>query len=352
MTGQEQHRQNSVRRCGSLVLVVCATAVLAGDVAGQPTVTAPRDPFDSVARNEYYKVRETTASAHISASLQSIRTALVERKLKLIGGTATFKVGYTSALDRSTEHLGGLRVPEDLPARAKEHNAKIRPLVQSPSGLTGPQACSTKSQAFDWRSRGRVTSVRDQGQCGACWAFATLGAYEGNYLVTKNVPIHGSEQDILDCSGAGSCNGGWWEKALDFLIPTGTLSADVLKYTGVQGTCVLKAPRPYQALVWGFVRNDAGIPTIAEMKDALCRYGPLAVGVRITEAFKSYTGEVFNEDDQGDVNHGVTLVGWDDSKKAWLIKNSWGETWGMSGYMWITYGSNRIGFGAAWVQVK
>jgi hypothetical protein len=94
------------------------------------------------------------------------------------------------------------------------------------------------------------------------------------------------------------------------------------------------------------------IPSVTKLKNALCKYGPLAVAVRVTSAFQAYKSGVFNQKDPGGVNHGVTLVGWDDSKKAWLIKNSWGPGWGMSGYMWIGYGSNKIGYGAGWTVAR
>jgi hypothetical protein len=111
------------------------------------------------------------------------------------------------------------------------------------------------------------------------------------------------------------------------------------------------------------VSDTGGIPSVADMKDALCTYGPVAVAVTVTPAFQMYNSGVFDEDDSGNVNHGITVIGWDDSKThalgsgAWLIKNSWGTHWGETGgygadrgYMWIAYGSNQVGFGAAWAE--
>ena len=72
----------------------------------------------------------------------------------------------------------------------------------------------------------------------------------------------------------------------------------------------------------------------------------------VTNLFQAYTTGVFNENASSNVNHMVTLVGWDDDLQAWLIKNSWGEYWGENGYMWINYFSNKIGYGAAWVQAN
>jgi cathepsin L len=104
------------------------------------------------------------------------------------------------------------------------------------------------------------------------------------------------------------------------------------------------------------VRDDGGLPAPAEIKRALCEHGPLAVAVRVNDAFQAYSGGVFNAQDKackGDgkcVNHAVTIMGWDDSKQAWLVKNSWGTMWGEQGYMWIRYTSNDVGYGAAWVE--
>jgi len=86
------------------------------------------------------------------------------------------------------------------------------------------------------------------------------------------------------------------------------------------------------------------------LKKALCEYGPLAVAVAATPVFKAYKSGVFNENSNAGINHGVTLVGWDDSKEAWRIKNSWGTGWGEKGFMWIAYGCNQIGYAASWVQ--
>ncbi len=287
--------------------------------------------------------RELQAAPKIQAQLKSLRSNAKEKGW-------TFKVGYTTALDFKLESITGLKVPDNLNDRMKKQDAVAADCRCAPSMAAALGSCSPTAKEFDWRDHGGTTDPRDQGGCGSCWAFATHGAYEGSYAILSNQLENTSEQDTLDCSGAGSCAGGWW--AFDYLIATGAAEEADYSYTAVQGTCKSSVDRPYKALAWGYVDSSQPIPKVAALKTALCQYGPLAVAVRATSAFQAYTSGVFNENDSGNVNHGVTLIGWDDSKKAWLIKNSWGTGWGMSGHMWIAFDSNSIGYAAAWCQAK
>ncbi len=147
-----------------------------------------------------------------------------------------------------------------------------------------------------------------------------------------------------------SCDGGWW--AYQYLIDKGCAKEADYPYVAKKGTCKTGVDRPYKAAAWGYVDSNVEIPSVAAIKKALCAYGPLGVAVAVTSAFQAYKSGVFNENSNADINHAVTLVGWDDSKQAWRIKNSWGTAWGESGYMWISYTSNKIGYGASWVQAK
>src|SRR5205823_4760917 len=133
-----------------------------------------------------------------------------------------------------------------------------------------------------------------------------------------------SEQDILSCSGAGTCGGGWWMRAFNYAISTGVATEADYPYMATDSPCNASVSRPYRATAWGYVIPSGGIPSVNQVKQALCDHGPLSVGVFVTSAFQAYTGGVFNEQDTSHgINHAVTLVGWDDSKGAWLIKNSW-----------------------------
>jgi cathepsin L len=216
------------------------------------------------------------------------------------------------------------------------------------------EAPSPYARRFDWRDRKKVSAVRDQGNCGCSWAFPTIAAFESSYAIRSNCRIsdvNASVQHLLNCSAAGSCDGGWW--AFDYLVEHGVTTEQRLPYRQRVEHCE-EVPGLYRAIAWAYVGAGAStIPSVAELKQALCEYGPLAVAVNATPSFISYQSGVFSEKDPGPVNHAVVLVGWDDqkgTKGAWVIKNSWGTGWGQEGFMDIEYGSNSIGYGAAWVR--
>ncbi|MEP6707017.1 MAG: C1 family peptidase [Pyrinomonadaceae bacterium] len=330
--------------------------------------------------DEFYAQRERNASAEIRQQLEQFRREIREQNL-------SYTVGYTTAMDRSLEELAGTRVPDDLADQYRQKNALFAGIKSRDSqdkmlmdaSFQSSYSCSAAASSFDWRDQGKVTPVRDQLGCGGCWAFATLGAFEGSYLLRSGISDT-SEQDVLSCSGAGTCKGGFW--AFDYLIKTGTTTEPSAPFTGTTGICK-SVPRLYKAETWGYVPSKvaAGFaqpnpPEIAELKKALCRYGPISIALLATPKMIAYTGGVFKEDLPDSVrygktadgklktfsaNHGVTLIGWDDHLGAWLIKNSWGTGWGEwagpglsveRGYGLIAYGSNNIGLGAAWVVAR
>lgn len=292
-----------------------------------------------------YNKREQKAPEKIKEKLNSMRAHIKAKKL-------TFNVGYTTAMDFNKNQITGAKVPAGLHKLAKEQNVVAAKFLQSAPSLNEVPECSASDPSLDLRTKG-ATGVRDQGNCGSCWAFGTHAALEGSYGIVNNVAIDSSEQATVDCSRYGKgCNGGWW--AFDDFIKRGNPTEASYPYTEKRGKCERKVDRVYKASAWGYVDPNSTIPSVDKLKEALCKYGPLAVAVNVTDLFQAYTDGVFNEKDLSTVNHAVTLVGWDDSKGAWLIKNSWGTGWGTDadgperGYMWIAYGSNNIGYGAAW----
>jgi C1A family cysteine protease len=225
---------------------------------------------------------------------------------------------------------------------------------------------ATAPSAFDWTWYGKVTPVRDQGTCGSCWDFTTVAAMEANHLIRSNAvtaAVDASEQSILECVPTDSCAGGWWYEAFDMMIQTGLPKESDYPYTATddKNRCRMDDPNPppveYRAVNWGYVPRPANfIPTNDDLKRALLDHGPIAIAFNANQKFVDWgwngAAGVFKDNDPGYVNHAILLVGWDDNKEggAWKIKNSWGCEWGQSGFAWIGYGVNQIGFNAAWVE--
>ncbi|MGB7925717.1 MAG: C1 family peptidase [Pyrinomonadaceae bacterium] len=330
--------------------------------------------------------RENNARPEVKTKLAELRRDIKEKNLK-------FTVGYTDAVDRKLEELAGAVVPPDLPQQARKQNEvamqkvaedtaareafkKKNPGKKLPEEVVQEEVQNefmnlnpgakmpAEDQAhasrlplappsmWDWRTRKKVTPVRDQRQCGSCWAFTTVAVYESSHLIRNNLTTaDASEQGVVSCSGAGSCGGGWW--AFNYFATKGDAAEATYPYMATNGVCNASAPATYRAVTSGYVIPSGGIPTVAQMKAALIKYGPLAITVYVSPAFMAYTGGVFNEHyPTASINHAITLIGWNDTKGAWLIKNSWGTGWGEKGYMWIAYDSNNVGTGASWVMAK
>lgn len=313
-------------------------------------------PSHPMANPSIYLSREKTAPIAIKQTLSDLRTQIQAQRL-------TFTVGYTIAMDRPLSQITGLVPPVNLPAIIAAQNltakqslaAEVAALAsfkkQFPGKLPQPLPSPTPAApAFNWCDRGVVTPVRDQGGCGSCWAFATIGAFEASWYIRNYEEIDASEQMLVNCGYPMSCAGGW--EAFDDLWDPGVAKESDVPYLSHDASCDHRTPRPYKAYTWGSVRSTSYQPSLSEIKQALCDHGPLWVDVLATPAFHAYTGGIFNENNHDRTNHAVTLCGWDDSKQAWLIKNSWGTGWGLSGYMWIHYGSNGICTCPYWVDAR
>ncbi len=204
---------------------------------------------------------------------------------------------------------------------------------------------------FDWRELNGVTPIRNQGNCGSCWAFATAGIMESAIMIEDQLNIDLSEQYLVSCNTKGwGCNGGWW--AHDYHQNPGAVLESCFPYQAIDAICKSDCPYPYKIINWGYVDPDNDIPSVEALKTALYQYGPLAVAVAVDSYFQAYTGGIFDRSYNSSVNHGVVLVGWNDAEQYWIIKNSWGISWGESGYMRIGYNVSKIGYGASYVIYK
>jgi len=218
--------------------------------------------------------------------------------------------------------------------------------------LAAPYALPT---ALDWRNNGGnfVTGMRDQGNCGSCWAFAATAALESNVLISQkapNVELNLSEQVVVSCSGAGSCDGGYIDTVSDFIRDTGVPVETCYPYTATDGNCANACANwqasAYDIQSWQYVATTS--PTAEGIKNALYNYGPLLTTMAVYSDFFYYTSGVYSySSGYLEGYHAITVVGYNDSGSYFIVKNSWGPGWGESGYFRIAYSqlTNSVNFG-------
>lgn len=213
--------------------------------------------------------------------------------------------------------------------------------------------------SVDLRTYGCISPIKDQGECGSCYVFGTVAAYESSYALRNNKSIVNlSEQSVLNCSKVGSCGGGgdvgellkWW------IEDRNLIESNVQEpYIGVKGICSGRIGK-YKAVAYNFVSEDKNWRTVASVKDikhALSRHGAIITGVAATLNFHALkNSKTLKEHTKQVADHTIAIIGWDDNRSAWLIRNSWGTTWGDSGYGWIDYNSIKIGTSAFWIDAE
>lgn len=357
----------------------------------------PPHAFTSKKNRSRLVKREAQASSAVTKRIRAVR-----KRVRTNGNK--FTVSYTKALDLPTDQLTGLKEPKNLKQVARKQNAlaakrlrdrgvrgapnlmqkTVRHRKMVPPDASGPivepegrssdrvdspfhtpvgdATCSPSGVAWSWKQY--MSQPRSQGSCGSCWAFSTLAVFEAAERIANGLDpsLDFSEQHLVDCAQGndpwgkridiGTCRGGYTYMVYQYLQDEGAPLESEVPYLQKDATCRADAKVNHKVAAWGFVDANADVPATDKIKETLCRYGPVSSSVHVSEAFKMYAGGVFDEFSNGQTNHAVTLVGWDDKRGAWLMRNSWGEWWGEDGYMWIKYGSNKIGRSAVWAVVE
>jgi C1A family cysteine protease len=210
-------------------------------------------------------------------------------------------------------------------------------------------------ESFNWCDHNGCTPIRNQGSCGACWAFATAAPLESLIKLNDGVTTDLSEQYLISCNIDGwDCDGGFWAhdyhewKIANGETEAGAVLEEVFPYVALEAYCNPPHDKAYHLDSWHYVCPDC-TPTISQLKEAIYEHGPLSVSVCVNTAFQNYQSGVFSGPGCTSLNHGVVLVGWDDGDQCWIMRNSWGTQWGESGYMRIQYGMSAIGSEAAYV---
>jgi cathepsin H len=203
--------------------------------------------------------------------------------------------------------------------------------------------------SYEWNDFKMVTPVKNQGSCGSCWTFSTVGSMESHWnILGKGRNITFSEQQLVDCAGDfdnHGCNGGLPSHAFEYIRHAGGLESDLTyPYTAKNGHCVFRSEISVGYVRYGSFNITQGDEK--ELAERLYNAGPIAVSFQVITGFKDYKSGVYSVTKCGtttkDVNHAVLATGYgvENGKAFWNVKNSWGATWGNNGYFKISRGDN------------
>ena len=215
---------------------------------------------------------------------------------------------------------------------------------------------------FDWREYGlELGEIGNQGfNCNTCWAFAAVDAMQIARQLSAirsenndwNNSLQPSARQLISCMvpEADYCKINWHGEAFTFMVDKGLPLGGSTKYLDKKLAWGCDATNFVRALTWDYVQVPPDkVAPIDELKRSIIIHGAIVSTVKFDSCFWLYGSGVFNETQNQDGSHVVLMVGWDDEKGAWLVKNSYGADWGESGFGWIKYGSNNIGQWSAWV---
>jgi hypothetical protein len=252
-------------------------------------------------------------------------------------------VGKNFATDYSLDQLCGLVEPENW-----RENAAFDPCTPE----------RDLPARFDWRDSASFPPVRNQGGCGSCWAFGTVGPLECNIAIKDGIIVDLSEQYLVSCNSNGwGCQGGWFAHGCHQYAPdpcdsVGAVNESEFPYMAYNAPCNCPYEHSFRIESWSYIGQNYSVPSVNAIKQAIIDHGPVSVAVTVNSEFQAYNGGIFDVPCMTNINHAVVLVGWDDNQGdsgVWFMRNSWGPWWGEDGYMRIAYGCCDIGYGACYI---
>jgi len=263
-------------------------------------------------------------------------------------GKFTFTLGINKFADQTNAEykklLGLRRTGQAAPPNKEIHHSENHHHSEStPNGVPA---------TMDWRNFGAVTEVKDQGQCGSCWAFSATAAMEGRYFQTSGKLLSLSEQLCVDCvlGGADTCDlgGEMHDCYLQVIAEGGDETEADYPYQAQSGEACAFTPSLAVATNFsGYVNITSGDEKALQV--ASSQY-VISVGIDASSfMFQLYSGGVYNDPScmnaWNELDHGVTVVGYDHDSASgldyWIVKNSWGSDWGLEGYIWMTRNQNN-----------
>jgi cathepsin L len=286
--------------------------------------------FKNVFGKQYTFSEEVTRRSIWEANVAIIRNHNLEADL----GLHTYTLGMNQLGDLTVEEFARQMNGLDISLRNQTNDAS-RLTYRAPSNVKLPDS-------VDWRPKGYVTGVKDQGQCGSCWAFSTTGSLEGQHFAKTQQLVSLSEQNLVDCSGSFGnmgCNGGLMDSAFKYIKANGGIDTEPsYPYEARNDKCRFNAAN-VGATDTGFV--DIASKDEMALQSAIATVGPISVAIDAAHSsFQLYKSGVYNEPACSPVrlDHGVLAVGYDslNGQDYYIVKNSWGLVWGNEGYIFMS----------------
>ncbi|XP_022099775.1 cathepsin L1-like [Acanthaster planci] len=318
------------------VLCVLAVAALGMPYTFNTELDGDWELFKKVHSKQYRAFNE---EAHRRSIWEDNVKIIAKHNLEYDLGNHTYRLGMNSYGDMTSQEFKD--VMNGYKTRANPPKATVT--FREPQNVKYPDT-------VDWREKGYVTPVKNQGQCGSCWAFSATGSLEGQNFAKTGILPSLSEQNLVDCSyveGDDGCNGGLMDDAFTYVKENNGIDKETCykykakdetkcKYNQTTG-CV-------KGFCTGFVDIEAGSET--DLLAACATKGPISVAIDASHSsFQLYREGVYNEPQcsSRELDHGVLVVGYgvNSGEDYWLVKNSWGTDWGVDGYIMMSRNKNN-----------
>jgi C1A family cysteine protease len=292
---------------------------------------ASHEPVEPEIIEEFKKWKQERSRLYSSGKDDDNRLRIFAENYKKIKKMQSedrpYTVGLNKFADMSTEEFEAAYLGTK-PPKMRTSNTEVLEAT-----LT-----ATLPSSVDWRTRNAVTPIKNQGYCGSCWSFSAIGAMEGLYALKYGILKNFAEQQLVDCSssyGNYGCNGGAMTSAFKYTHDYGVELATAYPYEGTQSTCRYNSSKVvFKNLGWVSLTANDNVRLAAAVATR-----PVSAAVQAdASVFQFYTGGIIDGTACGtSLNHGILIVGYgtENGKDYWIIKNSWGTSWGEGGYVRI-----------------
>ncbi|XP_063080341.1 procathepsin L-like [Engraulis encrasicolus] len=264
----------------------------------------------------------------------SSRRRVLAHNLLATQGIHSYRMGMNQFSDMDPEEFREKVLLKDM---KPSNETKAMPHLASMDSIAEGGAAEL-ADTVDWRDKGCVTEVKSQGQCGSCWTFSVTGALEAHTCIKHGYLASLSEQQLVDCTrpyGESGCGGGWMDPAFQYIRDNGGIDTEeYYPYIGQEDYCRFN-PAGVGATCKGF-HDVTPKGDESALQNSVARQGPVSVAVDASR-FADYQSGVFNDPycNAAAPNHAVLVVGYgsEGGQDYWLVKNSWGVSWGEQGYI-------------------